>query len=58
MTKQSLLMMSLFVITTLLMNPVANAIEEPQYEVITAWEEHSIELRSYAQRLLAVTTMK
>jgi hypothetical protein len=36
---------------------LATAIEEPQYEVITAWEEHSIELRSYAPRLLAVTTM-
>jgi len=36
---------------------MASAIEEPRYEVITAWEEHSIELRSYAPRLLAVTTM-
>jgi hypothetical protein len=36
---------------------LATAIEEPRYEVVTAWEEHSIELRSYAPRILAVTTM-
>ena len=57
MMKQSLLLMSLVAITTLTLSPMATAIEEPQYEVITAWEEHSIELRSYAPRLLAVTTM-
>ena len=57
MMKQSLLLMSLVAITTLTLSPMASAIEEPRYEVITAWEEHSIELRSYAPRLLAVTTM-
>ena len=57
MMKQSLLLMSLVAITTLTMSSFASAIEEPQYEVITAWDEHSIELRSYAPRLLAVTTM-
>ena len=56
MTKQSL-MTSIFAIATWIISPLATAIEEPQYEVITAWEEHSIELRSYAPRLLAVTTM-
>jgi hypothetical protein len=56
MTKQSL-MTSLFAIATWIISPLATAIEEPQYEVITAWEEHSIELRSYAPRLLAVTTV-
>jgi hypothetical protein len=50
-------MMSFLAITTLITSPLATAIEEPRYEVITAWEEHSIELRSYAPRLLAVTTM-
>jgi hypothetical protein len=57
MMKQSLMLMSLFAITTLTMSSVAKAIEEPQYEVITAWETQSIELRRYAPRLLAVTTM-
>ena len=55
--RQSLLVMSLLAITTLTISTAVNAIEEPQYEVITAWEEYSIELRSYAPRLLAVTTM-
>lgn len=57
MMRQSLLVMSLLAITTLTISTAVNAIEEPQYEVITAWEEYSIELRSYAPRLLAVTTM-
>ena len=57
MTKQSLLMMSFLTISTLITSPFATAIEEPRYEVVTAWEEHSIELRSYAPRILAVTTM-
>ena len=57
MTKQSLLMMSFLTISTLITSPLATAIEEPRYEVVTAWEEHSIELRSYAPRILAVTTM-
>ena len=57
MTKQSLLMMSFLAITALITSPLTTAIEEPRYEVITAWEEHGIELRSYSPRLLAVTTM-
>ena len=55
--RQSLLVMCLLAITTLTISTAVNAIEEPQYEVITAWEEYSIEMRSYAPRLLAVTTM-
>ena len=57
MMRQSLLVMSLLAITTLTISTAVNAIEEPRYEVVTAWEEHSIELRSYAPRILAVTTM-
>ena len=57
MTKQSLLIMSFLTISTLITSPLATAIEDPRYEVVTAWEEHSIALRSYAPRILAVTTM-
>ena len=57
MTKQSLLMMSFLTISTFITSPLATPIEEPRYEVVTACEEHSIELRSYAPRILAVTTM-
>ena len=57
MIQHSLLLMCLLAMTTLTVSPMATAIEEPQYEVVTAWEEQNIELRSYAPRILAVTTM-
>lgn len=57
MIQHSLLAMGLLAMTTLTGSPMAAAIEEPQYEVVTAWEEQNIELRSYAPRILAVTTM-
>ncbi|MDA8679484.1 heme-binding protein [Luminiphilus sp.] len=57
MIQHSLLAMGLLAMATLTGSPMAAAIEEPQYEVVTAWEEQNIELRSYAPRILAVTTM-
>ena len=36
----------------------AQAIEEPAYTVERAWEAEQIELRSYASRVMAVTTMR
>lgn len=57
MIQHSLLAMGLLAMTTLTVSPMAAAIEEPQYEVVTAWEEQNIEVRSYAPRILAVTTM-
>ena len=36
----------------------ANAIEEPAYTVERAWESEQIEIRRYAPRVMAVTTMQ
>ena len=36
----------------------ANAIEEPAYTVARAWESEQIEIRRYAPRVMAVTTMQ
>ena len=38
--------------------PIANAIEEPAYTVERAWESEQIEIRRYAPRVMAVTTMQ
>ena len=36
----------------------ANAIEEPSYTVERAWETEQIEIRRYAPRVMAITTME
>ena len=36
----------------------AKAIEEPAYSVEKAWEAEQIEIRRYAPRVMAVTTMR
>ena len=36
----------------------AQAIEEPAYTIEKAWEAEQIEIRSYAPRVMAVTTMQ
>ena len=36
----------------------AQAIEEPAYTIEKAWEAEQIEIRSYAFRVMAVTTMQ
>ena len=47
--------------TALFMSVVAStaqAIEEPAYTIEKAWEAEQIEIRSYAPRVMAVTTMQ
>lgn len=41
-----------------LLAPIVNAIEEPAYTVERAWESEQIEIRRYAPRVMAVTTMQ
>ena len=41
-----------------LLAPTVNAIEEPAYTVERAWESEQIEIRRYAPRVMAVTTMQ
>ena len=41
-----------------LLATTANAIEEPVYTVERAWESEQIEIRRYAPRVMAVTTMQ
>ena len=41
-----------------LLSTTVNAIEEPAYTVERAWESEQIEIRRYAPRVMAVTTMQ